>query len=325
MNGIVTVSRGKESTAMKTFTIDTDNNITVHSSRKAARDTGAGVFASEQQLAELIGPDNQRLVEIWNSLPGVKPVIKFANRKVATERIWKAIQDLGEPPAVALDAAAQEHETGTHTPAAELPAEETTLASTPSALPTETALTHAAVDPFLLPGPQPSPVVEHLAHLGDAILTQAAPTELSADPTHADADAARPREDVTLQGEIEPVALTPPYLGELEPVARIGTSQPQGATLDAGTLNPSRAEKAVKAKKASQSADTTGPRVGSKTAQVVALLRRHNGATLEEIMQKMGWQRHTVRGFIAGAMKKAGYAVESFKSEQGERAYRIRS
>ena len=42
-------------------------------------------------------------------------------------------------------------------------------------------------------------------------------------------------------------------------------------------------------------------------------------------MQKMGWQRHTVRGFMAGAMKKAGYAVESFKSEQGERAYRIRS
>ena len=112
MNGIVTVSREKESTAMKTFTIDTDNNITVHSSRKAARDTGAGVFASEQQLAELIGPDNKRLVEIWNSLAGVKPVSKFANRKVATERIWKAIQDLGD--AAASDAAAQEHETGAH-------------------------------------------------------------------------------------------------------------------------------------------------------------------------------------------------------------------
>ena len=79
----------------------------------------------------------------------------------------------------------------------------------------------------------------------------------------------------------------------------------------------------VKAKKRAQSVETTGPRLGSKTAQVVALLRRHNGATLEEIMQKMGWQRHTVRGFMAGAMKKAGYAVESFKSDQGERAYRI--
>jgi len=54
---------------MKTFTIDTDNNITVHPSKKAARDTGAGVFASEEQFADLIGPDNKRLVEIWNSLP----------------------------------------------------------------------------------------------------------------------------------------------------------------------------------------------------------------------------------------------------------------
>jgi hypothetical protein len=38
MNVIVTVSHGKESTYMKTFTIDTDNNITVHASRKAARE-----------------------------------------------------------------------------------------------------------------------------------------------------------------------------------------------------------------------------------------------------------------------------------------------
>jgi hypothetical protein len=51
-------------TKMKHFTIDTQNNITVHASRKAARDTGAGVFASEVQLADLIGPDNKRLLEI---------------------------------------------------------------------------------------------------------------------------------------------------------------------------------------------------------------------------------------------------------------------
>ena len=64
-------------------------------------------------------------------------------------------------------------------------------------------------------------------------------------------------------------------------------------------------------------------REGSKTAQVVAMLQRKNGATLAEIMDKMGWQKHTVRGFMAGAMKKAGYQVESFKPEGGERTYRI--
>ena len=38
---------------------------------------------------------------------------------------------------------------------------------------------------------------------------------------------------------------------------------------------------------------------------------RKEGATLAEIMEQMSWQKHTVRGFIAGAMKKAGYNVES--------------
>jgi len=81
--------------------------------------------------------------------------------------------------------------------------------------------------------------------------------------------------------------------------------------------------KAPKSKKTSKAKESAGPREGSKTAQVVAMLRRKNGATLAEIMDKMGWQKHTVRGFMAGAMKKAGYAVESFKPEGGERTYRI--
>jgi hypothetical protein len=80
---------------MKAFTIDADNNITFHTSRKAAKETGAGVFATEEQFADLIG-DSKRLVDIWNSLPGVKAVTKFNSRKTATERIWKAIQNLGE-------------------------------------------------------------------------------------------------------------------------------------------------------------------------------------------------------------------------------------
>jgi len=44
---------------------------------------------------------------------------------------------------------------------------------------------------------------------------------------------------------------------------------------------------------------------------------------LVDSMEKMGWQKHTVRGFVAGALKKAGYTVESFKPENGERTYRI--
>ena len=84
------------------------------------------------------------------------------------------------------------------------------------------------------------------------------------------------------------------------------------------------AKKAAKAaKKRANAQETAGPREGSKTAQVVVMLQRKNGATLAEIMDQMGWQKHTVRGFMAGAMKKAGYTVESFKPEGGERTYRI--
>ena len=72
---------------MRHFSIDSDNNITVHASRKAAKETGNPAFSNEVQLADAIGPDNKRLVEIFNSLPGVKAVTKFANRKAATERI----------------------------------------------------------------------------------------------------------------------------------------------------------------------------------------------------------------------------------------------
>src|ERR1039457_439852 len=82
---------------MKHFTIDSDNKITVHASRKAAKETGSPVFSNKVQFADVIGPDNKRLVAIYNSLPGVKPVPRFANRKVAPSRIWEAIQQLGAP------------------------------------------------------------------------------------------------------------------------------------------------------------------------------------------------------------------------------------
>jgi len=90
------------------------------------------------------------------------------------------------------------------------------------------------------------------------------------------------------------------------------------------TKKATAAKNAPKAKKSAKPAKMeAGAREGSKTAQVVAMLQRKNGAALAEIMDKMGWQKHTVRGFMAGAMKKAGHKVESFKSDKGQRTYRI--
>jgi hypothetical protein len=65
-------------------------------------------------------------------------------------------------------------------------------------------------------------------------------------------------------------------------------------------------------------------REGSKKAAVLALMRRSKGATLAEIMEKTAWQAHTVRGFVSGTLiRKLGLAVESFRTDDKERSYRI--
>ncbi|WP_286758217.1 DUF3489 domain-containing protein [Ralstonia sp. RL] len=65
-------------------------------------------------------------------------------------------------------------------------------------------------------------------------------------------------------------------------------------------------------------------RAHSKQAQVIAMLRRPEGATIRQIMDATGWQAHTVRGTLAGALKKKlGLAIVSDKPQGGERVYRI--
>ena len=54
------------------------------------------------------------------------------------------------------------------------------------------------------------------------------------------------------------------------------------------------------------------------------MLRRPEGATVDRIAKAMDWQRHTVRGAIAGALKKKlGLTVTSEKNDTGSRVYRI--
>jgi hypothetical protein len=84
--------------------------------------------------------------------------------------------------------------------------------------------------------------------------------------------------------------------------------------------------KAKPARKATRARKPTTARSGSKTAKILALLRRPDGATLKDLMKATGWQPHSVRGFLSGAIgKKMGIPVESFKSADGVRGYRISS
>ena len=62
----------------------------------------------------------------------------------------------------------------------------------------------------------------------------------------------------------------------------------------------------------------------TKLAQLEALLRRPEGATLDQIGASIGWQVHSVRGAMSGTLKKKqGLTITSDKAEDGRRIYRI--
>lgn len=96
---------------------------------------------------------------------------------------------------------------------------------------------------------------------------------------------------------------------------------------------PSKARpghKATPAKKATRGAKSAAQKAarahqGSKTAQVLDLLKRSGGATLKELMKATGWQAHSVRGFLSGALgKKMGLTVTSTKAVDEERRYSVK-
>jgi len=174
---------------MQAFTIDEDNNISVVASSKEATNGGGGIeiFASAGELAALAAKwPGTRLIEIWNSLPGVEPVRRFTSKPVAVTRIWKSVQ-------------------------------------------------------YLKPA--------------------------------------------------------------------------------SGASGPRVASKKGSAK---QKANRPAAQPNSKAAQLIALLREPQGATLKSIMRAMGWQAHSVRGFISRQLgKKMGLRVRSFKRD-GERVYAVK-
>ena len=68
-----------------------------------------------------------------------------------------------------------------------------------------------------------------------------------------------------------------------------------------------------------------GARETSKLATVIAMLRSPKGATIEELMKATGWQQHSVRGAISGAIKKKLALLVTSAKADGVRKYRIDS
>ena len=90
------------------------------------------------------------------------------------------------------------------------------------------------------------------------------------------------------------------------------------AKLRKQTTRKSRAVKAPAAKTQSRT------RADSKQAKLIEMLKRTQGASVDEIATAFEWQKHTVRGAIAGALKKKlGLDVKSEKVEGRGTVYRI--
>ena len=91
------------------------------------------------------------------------------------------------------------------------------------------------------------------------------------------------------------------------PAGADGTPAP--ATRKAKTKQP-KASKAAPAEKPT-------PRAGTKQAQMIEMLKRPEGATVEQIAAATGWQHHSIRGAISGALKKKlGLTVEATRTRE---------
>ena len=65
-------------------------------------------------------------------------------------------------------------------------------------------------------------------------------------------------------------------------------------------------------------------RQGTKLARLIDMLRRERGATVAETVAALGWQAHSVRGAISGALKKKrGLTIQSEMRDGRGRIYRI--
>jgi hypothetical protein len=85
----------------------------------------------------------------------------------------------------------------------------------------------------------------------------------------------------------------------------------------------SKAERVAAAKTPLKSDEPKLARV-TKQERVLTLLSQPEGASIEEMMQATDWQQHSVRGFLAGTVKrKLGFSLTSLKPNRDVRRYRI--
>jgi hypothetical protein len=116
---------------------------------------------------------------------------------------------------------------------------------------------------------------------------------------------------------------TPPTSAEADSPAEA----PAPATEGNGAATPAKGRRKAKPartapaarepKTAGEATTKPTPRAGTKQAQMIDLLKRPEGATVEQIAAATGWQHHTIRGAISGALKKKlGLTVEATRTRE---------
>lgn len=91
------------------------------------------------------------------------------------------------------------------------------------------------------------------------------------------------------------------------------------------TRSKTKSDKAKAAAAAQDNADLPphrSPRSGTQAHTLIKLLQRREGATIEQLTKASGWMPHSVRGFLAGTLKR--YGLQASSERTGEtRVYRI--
>jgi Protein of unknown function (DUF3489) len=113
-------------------------------------------------------------------------------------------------------------------------------------------------------------------------------------------------------------ALTRPEPTEAPQAAQEPATPEPAAEPAAGAVPPTKRRVKAKAKPAKAApTEKPTPRAGTKQAKLIELLKRPEGATVEQIAAATGWQHHTIRGAISGALKKKlGLNVEAIRTRE---------
>ncbi len=120
------------------------------------------------------------------------------------------------------------------------------------------------------------------------------------------------------------------YGAAIASLIKKGILEPRGPardgdyTKDGQKLVLAKPETEDKAPHTSEAPKELKVRKGTKQELLIEMLKRKAGATIDEIVTATGWQRHTARGAMAGALKKKlGLTITSEKDESRGRVYRI--